>query len=42
MLLAAFGGSMEETGSHKGYGLSTIVEILSSALQSAHSSRLYP
>ncbi len=32
--LLPLGGSMEETGSHKGYGLSTIVEILSSALQS--------
>lgn len=32
--LLPLGGAMEETGSHKGYGLSTIVEILSSALQS--------
>lgn len=32
--LLPLGGSMEETGSHKGYSLSTVVEILSSALQS--------
>lgn len=31
--LLPLGGSLEETGSHKGYCLSTIVEILSSALQ---------
>ena len=27
------GGALEETGSHKGYGYSTVVEVLSSALQ---------
>ncbi len=32
--LLPLGGSKEETGSHKGYCLSTVVEILSSALQS--------
>ncbi|BBB48622.1 Ldh family oxidoreductase [Pelolinea submarina] len=32
--LLPLGGSKEESGSHKGYDLSTIVEILSSALQS--------
>jgi L-2-hydroxycarboxylate dehydrogenase (NAD+) len=32
--LLPLGGSSEETGGHKGYGLSTIVEILSSSLQS--------
>ncbi len=32
--LLPLGGSKEESGSHKGYGLSAIVEILSSALQS--------
>jgi len=32
--LLPLGGVAEESGSHKGYGLSTIVEILSSALQS--------
>ena len=32
--LLPLGGSEELSGSHKGYGLSTIVEILSSALQS--------
>lgn len=32
--LLPLGGSMEGTGSHKGYSLSTVVEILSSALQS--------
>lgn len=32
--LLPLGGMREESGSHKGYGLSTIVEILSSALQS--------
>ena len=32
--LLPLGGAEEESGSHKGYGLSTIVEILSSSLQS--------
>ena len=32
--LLPLGGTMEIAGSHKGYGLSTIVEILSSSLQS--------
>ena len=32
--LLPLGGGREETGSHKGYGLSVIVEVLSSALQS--------
>jgi len=32
--LLPLGGVSEESGSHKGYGLSTIVEILSSSLQS--------
>jgi len=32
--LLPLGGISEESGSHKGYGLSTIVEILSSSLQS--------
>ena len=32
--LLPLGGKLEASGSHKGYGLSTIVEILSSALQS--------
>ncbi len=32
--LLPLGGAQEETGGHKGYDLSTIVEILSSALQS--------
>jgi L-2-hydroxycarboxylate dehydrogenase (NAD+) len=32
--LVPLGGSKEESGGHKGYDLSTIVEILSSALQS--------
>ena len=32
--LLPLGGASEESGGHKGYGLSTIVEILSSSLQS--------
>ncbi len=32
--LTPLGGISEETGSHKGYGYSTVVEILSAALQS--------
>ncbi|MBA7601878.1 putative oxidoreductase YjmC [subsurface metagenome] len=32
--LLPLGGSEEETGGHKGYGYSTVVEVLSSALQS--------
>ena len=31
--LLPLGGAEEETGSHKGYGYSTVVEVLSSALQ---------
>ena len=33
--LAPLGGLLEETGSHKGYGFATVVEILSAALSQA-------